>query len=117
MCASVDVVSGLSDEKRLIKYLLDNYENVGVIGRPVLNTSATITVYFGLALIQILDLDEKNQILNTNVWSRYVNCSIAVIRLLVLLLLLCHSYYYCLRDPALELASYKRQLNTLLYIG
>ena len=65
-------ISMLSNEKRLIKDLLKNYENVGIVGRPVRNTSETITVYFGLALIQILDLDEKNQILNTNVWSRYV---------------------------------------------
>jgi len=65
-------VNALSDEKRLIKNLLSNYEEVGIVGRPVRNTSVTVTVAFGLALIQILDLDEKNQILNTNVWSRYV---------------------------------------------
>jgi len=63
----------MSDEKRLIKYLLDNYEKVGVIGRPVRNISDTINVDYGLALTQILDLDEKNQILTTNCWSRYVS--------------------------------------------
>jgi len=63
----------MSDEKRLIKYLLNNYEKVGVVGRPVLNQSQTIHVNYGLALIQILDLDEKNQVLTTNVWSRYVS--------------------------------------------
>lgn len=62
----------LSDEKRLIKYLLDQYETFGVIGRPVVNTSQTIRVQYGLALIQILDVDEKNQVLTTNVWNRYV---------------------------------------------
>jgi len=63
----------MSDEKRLIKHLLNNYETVGVVGRPVLNQSQTIRVNYGLALIQILDLDEKNQVLTTNVWSRYVS--------------------------------------------
>jgi hypothetical protein len=63
----------MSDEKRLIKRLLESYERVGVVGRPVFNTSMTIRVNFGLALIQILDLDEKNQVLTTNVWSRYVS--------------------------------------------
>ena len=63
----------MSDEKRLIKYLLDNYERVGKVGRPVHNTSQTILVRYGLALIQILDLDEKNQVLTTNCWSRYVS--------------------------------------------
>jgi len=63
----------MSDEKRLIKHLLSHYEKVGVVGRPVLNQSQTIRVNYGLALIQILDLDEKNQVLTTNVWSRYVS--------------------------------------------
>ena len=63
----------MSDEKRLIKKLLDDYETVGVVGRPVYNTSQTISVSYGLSLIQILDLDEKNQVLTTNVWSKYVS--------------------------------------------
>jgi len=63
----------MSDEKRLIKRLLHRYERAGVVGRPVLNQSQTIHVNYGLALIQILDLDEKNQVLTTNVWSRYVS--------------------------------------------
>lgn len=63
----------LSDEKRLIKHLLDDYERVGIVGRPVFNQSMTMDVKYGLALIQILDLDEKNQVLTTNVWSRYVS--------------------------------------------
>ncbi|XP_064636777.1 neuronal acetylcholine receptor subunit alpha-10-like isoform X2 [Lineus longissimus] len=61
----------LSDEKKLIKHLLGNYTEVGVVGRPVYNTTDKISVSYGLALIQILDLDEKNQVLTTNCWSRY----------------------------------------------
>ena len=63
----------LSDEKRLIKKLLEDYETVGKVGRPVYNTSQKIVVNYGLALVQILDLDEKNQVLTTNVWGRYVS--------------------------------------------
>jgi len=63
----------LSDEKRLIKYLLNHYQKVGVVGRPVYNQSDTIKVNYGLSLIQILEMDEKNQVLTTNVWSRYVS--------------------------------------------
>ena len=69
----------MSDEKRLIKHLLDQYETVGRVGRPVFNTSQTIKVYYGLALIQLLDLDEKNQVLTTNVWSRYVSLSLSAL--------------------------------------
>ncbi len=68
----------MSDEKRLIKHLLDNYERVGLVGRPVYNTSETVRVNYGLALIQILDLDEKNQVLTTNVWSRYVSTTYSI---------------------------------------
>ena len=67
----------VSAEKKLIKTLLDNYQDVGVVGRPVVNQSETINVSYGIGLIQIIDLDEKNQILTTNVWCRYVSdCSL-----------------------------------------
>ena len=33
----------------------------------------TIVIEYGLSLIQILDLDERNQILSTNVWATYVS--------------------------------------------
>jgi len=65
----------MSDEKRLIRRLLRHYELVGVVGRPVFNQSQTVFVKYGLALVQIIDLDEKNQILTTNVWSRYVSAA------------------------------------------
>ncbi|ESO84738.1 hypothetical protein LOTGIDRAFT_131629, partial [Lottia gigantea] len=60
-----------SKEKQLIKKLLDRYELHGKEGRPVVNTSDSISVRFGLSLIQILDVDEKNQVLKTNVWYNY----------------------------------------------
>lgn len=63
----------MSEEKRLIKDLLRNYEEVGLVGRPVYNMSQTIKVSYGVALIQILDLEEKNQVLTTNIWCRYVS--------------------------------------------
>ena len=61
-----------SDEKRLIKHLLQKYEDMGIVGRPVNTTADTIEVQYGVGLIQILDLDEKNQVLTTNCWSRFV---------------------------------------------
>ena len=66
----------ISKEKILIKHLLDKYHFYGRVGRPVTNTSDIITVEFGLSLIQIMNVDEKNQVLETNVWYTYVsrNC-------------------------------------------
>lgn len=61
----------LSQEKRLIKTLIEQYRTSGKTGRPVNNPNETITVEYGVSLIQILDLDERNQILSTNVWITY----------------------------------------------
>ncbi|KAF5404832.1 Acetylcholine receptor subunit alpha 2 [Paragonimus heterotremus] len=58
----------LSDEKRLIKRLLKNYEDAGITGRPVKRTDERVQINMSLSLIQILDLDEKNQVLTISVW-------------------------------------------------
>ncbi|BFZ18006.1 hypothetical protein BsWGS_21044 [Bradybaena similaris] len=60
-----------SKEKVLIKKLIERYQRQGKEGRPVINTTDSVRVEFGLSLIQILDVDVKNQILKTNVWYEY----------------------------------------------
>uniref|UniRef100_A0A1I8I5N8 Neur_chan_LBD domain-containing protein n=2 Tax=Macrostomum lignano TaxID=282301 RepID=A0A1I8I5N8_9PLAT len=60
-----------SAEKRLTKRLLQNYAEWGIVGRPVRNSSDVLTVRLGLALIQILDLEENQQRLRTNCWLRF----------------------------------------------
>nr|XP_032528401.1 neuronal acetylcholine receptor subunit alpha-7 isoform X4 [Danaus plexippus plexippus] len=52
-------------EKRLLNALLNSYNT---LERPVANESEPLEVKFGLTLQQIIDVDEKNQILTTNVW-------------------------------------------------
>ncbi|XP_021202094.1 nicotinic acetylcholine receptor subunit alpha 6 isoform X2 [Bombyx mori] len=52
-------------EKRLLNALLASYNT---LERPVANESEPLEVRFGLTLQQIIDVDEKNQILTTNVW-------------------------------------------------
>ncbi|XP_064596453.1 neuronal acetylcholine receptor subunit alpha-10-like [Liolophura sinensis] len=59
------VTQNASQEYRLMRHLLDNYEPAV---RPVMNSSHTVKIGLGLTLTQILDLDEKNQVLTTNVW-------------------------------------------------
>lgn len=65
-----------SVEKNLIRKLLDRYHQFGVVGRPVEHSEKLIVVHYGLALIQILDLDENMQVLRTNCWSRYVSFAV-----------------------------------------
>uniref|UniRef100_A0A1I8F5D9 Neur_chan_LBD domain-containing protein n=1 Tax=Macrostomum lignano TaxID=282301 RepID=A0A1I8F5D9_9PLAT len=55
--------------KRLFDDLLSKADYNKLI-RPVNNNSRTLTVYLGLKLSQLIDVDEKNQIMTTNVWLR-----------------------------------------------
>ena len=55
----------IPDEQLLIARLLKNYDPAA---RPVYNASKTVVVKFGFLLVQICDMDERNQILTTNVW-------------------------------------------------
>ena len=73
MEAKLGKVNIKSKEKQLVKELLDRYESQGKEGRPVVNTSDIIIVRFGLSLVQILDVDEMDQILKTNIWYQYVS--------------------------------------------
>ncbi|KYN41833.1 Neuronal acetylcholine receptor subunit alpha-7 [Trachymyrmex septentrionalis] len=54
-------------EKRLLNHLLANYNT---LERPVANESEPLEVRFGITLQQIIDVDEKNQILTTNAWLK-----------------------------------------------
>ncbi|XP_040053031.2 neuronal acetylcholine receptor subunit alpha-7a [Gasterosteus aculeatus] len=52
-------------ERRLFKDLMTDYNP---LERPVSNDSQNLTVELGLSLIQIIDVDEKNQVLTTSIW-------------------------------------------------
>ncbi|KAM8767507.1 cholinergic receptor, nicotinic, alpha 11 [Acanthopagrus latus] len=54
-------------QRNLLKNLLKDYNRME---RPVGNDSHPLTVVFSLSLIQIMDVDEKNQVLTTNIWLR-----------------------------------------------
>ena len=63
----------MSDEERLISALLSRFRPYKKFSRPVRNASSTVTVHFGLDLQQILDLDAKEQVLETRIWKEYVS--------------------------------------------
>ncbi|XP_023811288.1 neuronal acetylcholine receptor subunit alpha-7 [Oryzias latipes] len=52
-------------QRRLYKELIRNYNP---LERPVSNDSHSLTVHFSFSLLQIMDVDEKNQVLTTNIW-------------------------------------------------
>ncbi|XP_035483384.2 neuronal acetylcholine receptor subunit alpha-5 [Scophthalmus maximus] len=54
-------------EDKLFKYLFGSYQKWV---RPVEYLNQTICVKFGLAISQLVDVDEKNQRMTTNVWMK-----------------------------------------------
>nr|AWJ68152.1 putative nicotinic acetylcholine receptor 1 [Hirudo verbana] len=60
---------GSEDEVRLVQklFLEDGYNP---LIRPVKNLNDTVIVKFGMAMIQLINVDEKNQIMKSNVWLR-----------------------------------------------
>ncbi|XP_015512110.1 nicotinic acetylcholine receptor beta2 [Neodiprion pinetum] len=71
---SLSVTSGKSvvktfeanpDTKRLYDDLLSNYNR---LIRPVINNTETLTVWLGLKLSQLIEMNLKNQVMTTNVW-------------------------------------------------
>ncbi|CAL8268809.1 unnamed protein product [Boreogadus saida] len=64
MMSPIESLQG-EHQRRLYKELLANYNR---LERPVVNDSTAILVELGLTLLQIIDVDEKNQVLMTNSW-------------------------------------------------
>uniref|UniRef100_A0A8C1GBR2 Neuronal acetylcholine receptor subunit alpha-7 n=1 Tax=Cyprinus carpio TaxID=7962 RepID=A0A8C1GBR2_CYPCA len=52
-------------QRTLLKNLLKDYNRME---RPVANDSQPLTVFLSMSLIQIMDVDEKNQVLTSNIW-------------------------------------------------
>ncbi|KAJ7307248.1 hypothetical protein JRQ81_009244 [Phrynocephalus forsythii] len=56
---------GGAHQRQLLKDLMEGYTP---LERPVGDDAQPLTVHFTLSLMQIMDVDEKNQVLTTNVW-------------------------------------------------
>ncbi|XP_027385901.1 neuronal acetylcholine receptor subunit beta-3 [Bos indicus x Bos taurus] len=55
------------EEDALLRHLFQGYQKWV---RPVLHSNDTVKVYFGLKISQLVDVDEKNQLMTTNVWLK-----------------------------------------------
>ncbi|CAF1383687.1 unnamed protein product, partial [Didymodactylos carnosus] len=62
-------VLGNPEAKRLYEELI-KVRSYNKLIRPVKNNNEKLTVYLGLRLTQLLDVDEKNQIMTSNVWLK-----------------------------------------------
>ncbi|XP_061873817.1 neuronal acetylcholine receptor subunit beta-3 isoform X2 [Colius striatus] len=71
LCLSSSDVAAFSsvaeNEDALLKHLFEGYQKWV---RPVENSNNTIKVLFGLKISQLVDVDEKNQLMTTNVWLK-----------------------------------------------
>lgn len=57
------------DTKRLYDDLLSNYNR---LIRPVVNNTETLTVWLGLKLSQLIEVNLRNQVMTTNLWVKQV---------------------------------------------
>ncbi|CAF2391554.1 unnamed protein product [Rotaria sp. Silwood2] len=62
-----ELTTGGSHQRRLLKYLLEE-QQYDPLERPVVNDSDTLLVSMSLAIQQIMDFDEKNEILALSGW-------------------------------------------------
>lgn len=62
-------VNSSEDEERLVRDLFRGYNK---LIRPVQNMTQKVDVRFGLAFVQLINVNEKNQIMKSNVWLRLV---------------------------------------------
>ena len=70
--SGVSAKSKLTNEKLLMKRLIDNYPQK--IGRPVLNdTDGPVKYTLKCQLFQIINLDPGNQVFVTNIWNTFVS--------------------------------------------
>ncbi|XP_041879399.1 neuronal acetylcholine receptor subunit beta-3 isoform X2 [Corvus kubaryi] len=71
LCLSHSDVNAFSsvaeNEDALLKHLFEGYQKWV---RPVENSNDTIKVLFGLKISQLVDVDEKNQLMTTNMWLK-----------------------------------------------
>lgn len=63
------VIHGSYHEEQLFKDLFQNYNP---LIRPVQKVEENITVSFSIALLQLISVVEKEQVLKTNVWLQVV---------------------------------------------
>lgn len=57
--------ANMTEEQRLLYHLMRTYDRAS---RPVYDAAKPVDIKLGLSLTQVLDVDEKNQVLTVNVW-------------------------------------------------
>lgn len=56
------------DEERLVRDLFRDYNK---LIRPVENSNDTVEVEMGLSFVQLINVNEKNQVMTSNVWQQF----------------------------------------------
>lgn len=60
--------SASEDEERLVRDLFRDYNK---LIRPVANSNETVEVEMGLSFVQLININEKNQVMTSNVWQQF----------------------------------------------
>lgn len=70
--SSVESSVAMSDEARLINTLMQRYEKIGTVARPMLNSSEPLKVRLSLMLYQLISVDESEQFITLKLWIHTV---------------------------------------------
>ena len=63
----------MSDEARLTNTLMQRYEKIGQLARPVKNSSTIVKVSLSLMLYQLINVDESEQFITLKLWIHIVS--------------------------------------------
>src|SRR5687768_13136448 len=69
----INLVTASYHERRLYEDLMRDYN---LLERPVANHSQPVTIFLKVSLQQLIDVDEKNQIVHVNAWLDFVRVSL-----------------------------------------
>ncbi|XP_064459790.1 acetylcholine receptor subunit beta-like 1 [Ornithodoros turicata] len=69
LVVAIQTVLASEDEERLVRDLFRDYNK---LIRPVEIMNMTVEVEFGLSFVQLINVNEKNQIMTSNVWLQLV---------------------------------------------
>ena len=69
VCFFRSEIEGNNEAKRLLSELMKDYNRYVL---PVQSINQKVNVTLGLKLSQLSDIDERNQIMTTNVWLEHV---------------------------------------------
>jgi len=78
----------MSDEIRLTNTLMQRYQKIGKLARPVKNSSKPVKVGLALMLYQLINIDESEQFITLKLWMHIVSTLTFIIIITIIIIYL-----------------------------